>query len=128
MMTTLQLARSEAVKRNLPVSVCRSSNGSSCTGNWTDGWIVFSNADGDHAVDAGTDEVIRVYESLPEGQVLEGTIGSDALTYFADGSYAGGSDTIRVCAGNVPLTEGYTLSVNRVGRPRASKGVASCGS
>ena len=128
MMTTLQLARSEAVKRNLPVSICRSSNGSSCTGSWTDGWIVFSNADGDDAVDTGTDEVIRVYESLPEGQVLEGTIGTDALTYFADGSYAGGSDTIRVCADNVALTEGYTLSVNRVGRPRASKGVASCGS
>lgn len=127
-LTTLYLARSEAVKRNLPVSVCRSADGASCTGDWGDGWIVFSNADGDNSVDAGVDEVIRVYDALPEGHLLAGTLGTDAMTYFADGSYANGSDTIRVCSESGQLTEGYTLSVNRVGRPRASKGVASCGS
>ena len=128
MLTALYLARSEAVKRNQPVSVCRSANGSSCTGGWEDGWIVFSNADGDNAVDVGTDEVIRTYEALPEGHGIEGTLGTGALTYFADGSYADGSETIRVCSVDGQLTEGYTLSINRVGRPRASKGVASCGS
>lgn len=39
----LQLARSEAVKRNAPVTVCRSQDQAQCkTGSgWTDGWIVF---------------------------------------------------------------------------------------
>src|SRR6185369_496626 len=39
-----QLARSEAVKRNKPVRICRSANGTSCatSGTWRQGWIVFS--------------------------------------------------------------------------------------
>lgn len=40
----LQFARSEAIKRNVPVTVCSSTNGSTCNGadnNWDDGWIVF---------------------------------------------------------------------------------------
>lgn len=37
------LARSEAIKRNSTVTLCVSSNGSSCTtGGWEQGWIVLS--------------------------------------------------------------------------------------
>lgn len=38
------LARSEAIKRNTPVTMCRSSNGTSCatTGGWEQGWIIFA--------------------------------------------------------------------------------------
>jgi type IV fimbrial biogenesis protein FimT len=33
-------AKSEAVKRGINVSVCASSNSSTCTGTWQNGWIV----------------------------------------------------------------------------------------
>lgn len=33
-------ARGEAIKRNAKVNLCASSNGTSCTGNWEQGWIV----------------------------------------------------------------------------------------
>lgn len=36
----LNTARAEAVKRSETVRVCPSSNGTSCTGAWEDGWIV----------------------------------------------------------------------------------------
>ncbi|RJG14298.1 prepilin-type N-terminal cleavage/methylation domain-containing protein [Pseudomonas cavernicola] len=36
------LARSEAIKRNQAVTLCASSNGTSCTGGWAAGWIVIS--------------------------------------------------------------------------------------
>lgn len=36
---SLLLARSEAIKRNTNVTVCASSNGTSCTGSWSAGWI-----------------------------------------------------------------------------------------
>ncbi len=41
--TALSLARSEAVKRGVRVTVCKSSSGTGCTtsGNWQQGWIVF---------------------------------------------------------------------------------------
>lgn len=43
--SSAQLARSEAIKRNTRVDLCASSDGSTCTGDWEDGWIVVA-ADG----------------------------------------------------------------------------------
>jgi type IV fimbrial biogenesis protein FimT len=39
----LQFARAEAIKEGQPVSLCVSSNGTTCSGstNWQNGWIVF---------------------------------------------------------------------------------------
>lgn len=43
LIASFNLARSEAVRRNLPVSVCASANQATCNkiNNWTTGWIVF---------------------------------------------------------------------------------------
>lgn len=125
-LTSLNLARSEAVKRNQPVSICRSADGASCDGNWQDGWIVFTNLDADNTFDNGTDSVIRVYEGLADGHAFYGTVGNDAMTYFSDGSYAGGSDTVKICSEDADLEHSWTVNINTVGRPRVSKGAASC--
>ena len=65
---SLNLAKSEAIKRVAYVSVCKSSNGVSCAAagtSWADGWIVFANTSVANlgSIDAG-DEVIRVYPAL----------------------------------------------------------------
>ena len=54
-LSSLNLARSEAIKRGVRVSLCKSSDGLSCatTGDWTQGWIVFVDTDNDATVDAG---------------------------------------------------------------------------
>lgn len=51
-----QLARSEAIKRNAVVKMCRSSNGTSCatTGGWQQGWIIFSDNGAGGNADNGT--------------------------------------------------------------------------
>lgn len=43
-LASAQLARSEAIKRNASIKMCRSSTGTSCatSGGWQQGWIVFS--------------------------------------------------------------------------------------
>ena len=46
----VHFARSEAIKRNATVSICRSINGSTCANkaaDWNSGWIVFENLDSD---------------------------------------------------------------------------------
>lgn len=45
----IYLARSEAIKRNQVVTVCKSTNQETCGGNWSDGWLMFadSNSDGE---------------------------------------------------------------------------------
>lgn len=39
-------ARSEAIAQRSSVTFCRSSNGSTCTGNWNQGYIAFQDRDG----------------------------------------------------------------------------------
>jgi len=51
LLSALHIARSEAIKLNTRVSICDSSDGKKCglTGDWTNGWIVFVDANGDLA-------------------------------------------------------------------------------
>jgi len=53
LVSTMHLARSEAVTRNMQVTICASSDGASCdTADWSAGWIYFTDADRDRALDA----------------------------------------------------------------------------
>jgi type IV fimbrial biogenesis protein FimT len=40
-MAVASLARSEAIRRNVPAGVCASSDGATCGDDWNDGWIVY---------------------------------------------------------------------------------------
>ena len=74
LVASAQIARSEAIKRNAPVTLCRSTNGTTCAGSggWEDGWIVLS----------GT-TVLQRHAALPSDfRIAQGTFG--ALTFPAD--------------------------------------------
>jgi len=67
LVSDMRYARSEALKRSARVTICASSNGTSCAGAgglWSSGWIVFipSNVNGNFT--AG-DEIVRVQDALP---------------------------------------------------------------
>ena len=88
----LQFARAEAVKEGLPVSICASSNGTSCLGaatsTWNTGWIVFSDSNGNKAVDAGY-LVLRKQTSWTSTDTFTATDSSGnpigAISYSRDG-------------------------------------------
>ena len=67
LVTTIQLARNEAVKRGTRTTLCAANanldNCSSST-NWTNGWIVFSNLNGDMTADTGTDACLVTEDCL----------------------------------------------------------------
>jgi type IV fimbrial biogenesis protein FimT len=65
LLTAFSIARSESIRRGANVSVCRSSDGATCSGAWADGWIVFRD-------DAATDtaapvvgDVLRSWPAMP---------------------------------------------------------------
>jgi type IV fimbrial biogenesis protein FimT len=60
-----QLARSEAIKRNAVVRLCRSADGATCAAGATfqQGWIVFHDADNNGTVDAG-ETVVQIQQAL----------------------------------------------------------------
>lgn len=78
----LNLARSEAIKRNIRVTVCKSSDGANCAGGlgYEQGWIVFVDRNSNAAVNAG-EPILRTYGSLPGGMTLNG--GSAVVNYLS---------------------------------------------
>jgi type IV fimbrial biogenesis protein FimT len=62
--SSTQLARSEAIKRNATVVLCRSADGASCatSGNWQQGWIVWRDTNANGTVDVN--EVIQWQQPL----------------------------------------------------------------
>lgn len=58
----LNTARSESVKRGVPVALCVSDDAATCSGAtaWENGWLMFTDADGAPGVVDGTDEVLLI--------------------------------------------------------------------
>jgi type IV fimbrial biogenesis protein FimT len=127
----LQYARSEAVKRGLPVTLCASSSGTSCLGSssWHAGWIVFPDPTASGVVAAG-ETPLRSRAAFVSGDTFVATPGVAALTYSRDGFAlnlpAGGTTLILHTS---PLNSAATrcLAITLVGRHAVqSAGTGSC--
>jgi type IV fimbrial biogenesis protein FimT len=124
----LQFARSEAIKRGLPVSVCPSSDGGTClgAGTWHSGWIVFTDPDrSGTAGDADAEPVLRTRAAWSSGDTLGAGAGLVAVTYGRDGFATNLPAGVVVLplhtsrAGEGPL---QCLVLNRVGRQTVERG------
>ena len=113
--TSLSTARSEAITRNNNVTVCRSSNGSSCTGTWQDGWIVFVDNDFDGTVDE-VDEVLRVNDAITGGNTLSFT--QTRIIYASSGIARAGSSGVFMLCDARGTDEALGVVVGLSGRPR----------
>ena len=96
----LNLARSEAIKRNTIVTVCPSTDGSTCTGgrSWIGGWLVFVDKDSSRTVNNG-EAVLRVHEALklpPDWTAVHNT--SNYVLLNPTGEFDGvGAAGFRIC-------------------------------
>ena len=59
LITSLNLARSEALRNPRGAVICTSQNGATCGGDWDDGWIVWIDADGNGLPGGADDRLIR---------------------------------------------------------------------
>ncbi|MDQ5910155.1 MAG: type fimbrial biosis protein FimT [Pseudomonadota bacterium] len=120
----MHLTRSEAIKRNHRVTLCRSADGRECTdsGGYEQGWIVFDDhLDLDTVVETG-ETVIRVFQGASTGMTLRGNtpvqkyVSYDALGFsrLAGGGFQAGSLT--VC--HAP--DARYIILNSVGRVRTA--------
>jgi type IV fimbrial biogenesis protein FimT len=129
----LNLARSEAILRNLPVSLCPSAMARSgeavCGGEYAGGWIVFTNRNRDGVVDADDDEVVRVFEAVGDGYTLTNLAGTrpidELITYLPDGS-ARRNLSLLVCPPGRVGVEPWRVVLNTVGRARTARGDGQC--
>ena len=116
LMASARLARSEAMKRNAPVTMCMSSDGENCatSGGWEQGWIVRS----------GT--TLRRQSAAPSNlRINAGAITS--LTFQPTGVGATAA-SFKVCRAASPNgREGRLVTIDATGRPWMKKtSVAVC--
>ncbi|MEM1110590.1 MAG: GspH/FimT family pseudopilin [Pseudomonadota bacterium] len=93
---TLDGARSEALTRGSFVTVCRSSNGTSCSGNWSSGFIAFVDVNGDSVVDGG-DEIIAAHEPEFNGLVVLFSNAQNRVRFDSRGNALGFDGTFTFC-------------------------------
>lgn len=122
----LMLARSEAVKRGSTVTVCSSTDGTSCAGSskWEGGWLVFVDVNGDGVVDTG-DLPVQVGQALSGGNTLKGGATAKRVTYSGNGFAAGFNDTFSLCDSR-GATYSRRIILNNQGRVRTETGGATC--
>jgi type IV fimbrial biogenesis protein FimT len=83
----MQLARSEAIKRGTPVTLCPSGDGATCanTTEWALGWMVFVDGSTPGAVETDQGDVIIAISPNVEGEV-EVSVSHPYIRYLTDGS------------------------------------------
>ena len=97
----LQLAKAEAAARINPTTICKKNTaGSACVaaGDWQQGWIVFSDIDGDGIVDAG-ETVVLNHEALDPRISFGGTAQvANSITFRPSGTTSiTGTQVLIVC-------------------------------
>lgn len=125
LIASLALARSDSISKNARTSLCPSSNGTTCSGTWSNGWIIFRDTGTLGAVD-GTDTVLRAYEGKTNVTITMSSNFTNYLSYLPSGRTNGSGaaitgGTITVC-GTGSLTRLVTIGITG----RAQSGVATC--
>ena len=77
LVTVLNYARSEAIKRGVRVTLCSSNNGTSCLGSttWDTGWIAFIDTNGDGLV--GGEQIMQARIDLDAWYVAHHSLALD---------------------------------------------------
>lgn len=123
LVTQLAVGRSEAVRRDRQVVLCRSTDGVECAvtgGPWSAGWLMFLDRNRDR--DRGSNEpILRVHGPLVSGLRLDyGAFPSDGYLVFVGTGAAGGNGTFTFCDGRGPAGAEAVI-VSRTGRVRHSR-------
>ena len=140
LVTALNLAKSEAVKRGVQVTIISSSGTNS---QWENGWDIFTDVDGDGTLDDDGDAnlcetngddpdcLLQRYGALTNDYTLR-TGGNLPIwvaylpTGFSRGSGALTNDTFRLCDKSANTATSRAIVLNTMGRITTQEGTASC--
>jgi type IV fimbrial biogenesis protein FimT len=125
----MSYAKSEAVKRGVPVSVCARATDTACSGNknWENGWLVFIDSPpprGDGTINNG-DIVLQIRPPLEGTNTLRAASHS-SITFQSNGFVISGSnETFNLCDLR-GATYGSRIMLSPQGWLNSQKGAGSC--
>jgi len=119
LLTGLNLARSEAVKRNTDVTLCPGTSDTACDGDLKDGWVISMEPN-------DPNELVREFDGLGNDYAITGTDGTTvtgAVVFSPDGSIPA-AVTWMICPPDRDVDFARAVRVNVVGRPAVTNAEA----
>jgi type IV fimbrial biogenesis protein FimT len=124
--SSLQLARSEAVRRGTRVTVCKSSSSMSADpacdsgATWQQGWLVYVDGGAKGVLDI-EDQILKVHGSVAEASITASNFSTYA-SYLPSGASQGpsglGNGSLYICLAGSKRS----VIINTIGRMRIAKG------
>ncbi len=130
LVASLNLARSEAIKRNTIVYVA---NIGSVEQTWENGWNIFIDGNGNKVFDEGDekDTLLKTYQALNNNYTLR--VGGNIkrwLAYKPSGLYTTSTgrigDSFRLCTMDADKNNSRKITLNNIGRARVGDNDLSC--
>lgn len=123
-MTAIGMARSEAIKRGMRISICKSANNTSCTtsGDWAQGWIIFTDTNGSTVGDKdGADVIIQTRGPLAGTNTFIGN--TNVVNYISYGASGFGTQpgTVSLCPPSPAAVVGRDIVISNTGRARVER-------
>jgi len=120
----LAYARSEAVTRNQQTVLCARSSDTACGSEWKNGWLLFVDANSNGTLDAATDEILRVQQTLEGENILSSseTIGN-TVVYDYRGFAPSSIGTFTLCDDRKD-DHMKSISISNTGRVRQGGGTS----
>jgi type IV fimbrial biogenesis protein FimT len=117
-------ARNTAISYRIPTVVCPSDRAGGCRtdGDWSQGWLMFFDADGNRQPDTREDILRDENTPLHPSMRLVSSSGRPQLRYLPDGRSAGSNLSVRLCRDGILLGQ---VIVNNVGRARSERASGS---
>jgi type IV fimbrial biogenesis protein FimT len=118
------------MKRNHWVTVCKSTDGSTCNAgaDWEDGWLIFSDTNSNGALNVD-EQLLRVYPQLKAGFIIdEGGNFANWVAFKPTGAAQGSggtTDTYALCY-DAELDTSRAISISFSGSVQLSEPAASC--
>lgn len=126
LLSTIHVARSEAITRNQSISICPSNAGQTAceTGSWQKGWLIFRDTNRNGVFEAANgDEIIRVGSGLRGNLTVKSAELGASMTFLPNGRIFGDPSwvypvRILLCADGI-ATAVRRIDMDRPGRPRS---------
>lgn len=119
----LHLARSEAIKRNVSITVCPSANQTACmrpalASSWTQGWIGFEDQNENQEREFH-EKRLFIHDSIQKGDKLffKGALTNKTLTFTAEGTISKHASSFLYCPQGIKKYA-KAIILNRGGRLR----------
>lgn len=111
-------ARSTAITYRIPTVVCPSNRSGGCRkdGDWSEGWLMFFDADGNRQPDAQEDILRDENAPIHPSLRILSSKGRPQIRYLPDGRSGGSNISVRLCRDDKLLAQ---VVVNNVGRIRS---------